>query len=134
MMSNKELDNLVKIGQLKKEPSSQSEIATQIQSGRDRLQDAGAPGISLSGKFLLGYSAAYAFSLAALRKQGFRPANRYIVFQCLPHTMSVGTDIWRVLADAHDVRNGFEYEGSEEVTEDLSEQVIRCAKVLEKLS
>lgn len=132
-MSNKELDNLVKIGQLK-EPSSQSEIATQIQSGRDRLQDAGAPGISLSGKFLLGYSAAYAFSLAALRKQGFRPANRYIVFQCLPHTMSVGTDIWRVLADAHDVRNGFEYEGSEEVTEDLSEQVIRCAKVLEKLS
>ena len=52
-MSNKELDNLVKIGQLKKEPSSQSEIATQIQSGRDRLQDAGAPGISLSGKFLL---------------------------------------------------------------------------------
>jgi hypothetical protein len=134
MMSNKELDNLVKIGQLKKEPSSQSEIATQIQSGRDRLQDAGAAGISLSGKFLLGYSAAYAFSLAALRKQGYRPANRYIVFQCLPHTMSVGTDIWRVLADAHDVRNGFEYEGSEEVTEDLSEQVIRCAKVLEKLS
>ena len=56
------------------------------------------------------------------------------VFQCLPHTMSVGTDIWRVLAVAHDVRNGFEYEGSEEVTEDLSEQVIRCAKVLEKLS
>ena len=79
MMSNKELDNLAKIGQLKKEPSSQSEIATQIQSGRDRLQDAGAPGISLSGKFLLGYSAAYAFSLAALRKQGYRPANRYIV-------------------------------------------------------
>lgn len=130
---SKELDNLVKIGQLKKEPSAQSEIETHIQSGKDRLRDACAPGISLSGKFLLGYSAAYAFSLAALRKQGYRPVNRYIVFQCLPHTLAVGVDIWRVLADAHDVRNGFEYEGSEEVTEDLSEQVIRCATVLEKL-
>ena len=132
-MSNKELDNLVKIGQLKKEPFSQSEFDTYIRSGKERLQDALAPGISLSGKFLLGYSASYSFSLAALRKLGYRPANRYVVFQCLPHTLGVGVDIWRVLADAHDVRNGFEYEGSDEVTEDLSEQVIRCAKTLEKL-
>ena len=42
-------------------------------------------------------------------------------------------EIWRALADAHDVRNGFEYEGTDEVTEDLTEQVIRCAKVLEKM-
>ena len=97
------------------------------------MRDACAEGISLSGKFLLGYSAAYAFSLAALRKHGYRPANKYVVFQCLPHTLSVGADIWRVLADAHDVRNGFEYEGSDEVTEDLSDQVVRCAKVLGEL-
>jgi len=38
-----------------------------------------------------------------------------------------------VLADAHDVRNGFEYEGSDEVTEDLRDQVVRGAKALEKL-
>lgn len=132
-MSIKELENLVKVGQLKSEPSAKSEIETHIQSGRDRLRDASASGISLSGKFLLGYSAAYAFSLAALRKLGYRPVNRYVVFQCLPHTLSVGADVWRVLADAHDVRNGFEYEGSAEVTEDLSEQVIRCANVLDKL-
>lgn len=42
----------------------------------------------------------------------------------------MGPEIWRVLADAHDVRNGFEYEGNDEVTEDLSEQVIRCAQAL----
>ncbi|MDO8300875.1 MAG: hypothetical protein Q7T64_14360 [Lacisediminimonas sp.] len=59
--------------------------------------------------------------------------NRYVVFQCLPHTLDVGVDIWRLLADAHDVRNGFEYEGSDEVTEDLTAQVIRCATALEKL-
>ncbi len=132
-MSIKELENLVKVGQLKQEASAQDEIETHIQSGRDRLHDACAEGISLSGKFLLGYSAAYAFSLAALRRHGYRPVNRYVVFQCLPHTLSVGPEIWRVLADAHDVRNGFEYEGSDEVTEDLSNQVVRCAKALEKL-
>jgi hypothetical protein len=132
-MNNKALDNLVKIGQLKNESFAQSEFDTYIRSGRERLQDASSPAISLSGKFLLGYGAAYSFSLAALRKHGYRPVNRYVVFQCLPHTLGVGVDVWRVLADAHDVRNGFEYEGNDEVTEDLSEQVIRCAKILEKL-
>lgn len=132
-MSNKALDNLVKIGQLKTEAFAQSEYDTYIRSGKERLQDAASPGLSLSGKFLLGYGAAYSFSLAALRKYGYRPVNRYVVFQCLPHTLGVGPDIWRVLADAHDVRNGFEYEGSDEVTEDLSEQVIRCAEALGNL-
>jgi hypothetical protein len=133
MMSNRELDNLVKIGQLKNEPFAQSEFDTYIRSGRERLQDASFPGLSLSGKFLLGYGAAYSFSLAAVRRFGYRPVNRYVVFQCLPHTLGVGVDIWRVLADAHDVRNGFEYEGNDEVTEDLTGQVMRCAKALEKL-
>ena len=64
-MSIKELENLVKVGRLKQEASAQAEIETHIQSGSDRLRDACAKGISLSGKFLLGYSAAYAFSLAA---------------------------------------------------------------------
>lgn len=31
------------------------------------------------------------------------------------------------LANRHDVRKGFEYEAVEEVTDDLCEQVIRCA-------
>jgi len=132
-MSIRELDNLVKIGQLKIELFAQSEFDTYIRSGKERLLDVASPGISPSGKFLLGYAAAYSFSLAALRRLGYRPANRYVVFQCLPHTLSVGVEIWRVLADAHDVRNGFEYEGSNEVTEDLIDQVIRCAKALEKM-
>lgn len=132
-MSSKALGNLVKIRQLKLELFAQSEFDTYLRSGRERLQDSAAPGISLSGKFLLGYGAAYSFSLAALRRHGYRPVNRYVVFQCLPHTLGVGVEIWRVLADAHDVRNGFEYEGNDEVTEDLASQVIRCAKALEIL-
>jgi hypothetical protein len=63
---------------------------------------------------------------------GYRPANRYVVFQALPHSLGLGPEVWRVLAAAHDVRNGFEYEGSDEVTEDLCEQVIRCAAILQQ--
>lgn len=132
-MNKTELDNLVKIGQLKAEPFAQSEFDAYIRGGKERLQDAASLGISPSGKFLLGYAAAYAFSLAALRRLGYRPSNRYVVFQCLPHSLGVAVETWRVLADAHDVRNDLEYEGSDEVTEDLTEQVIRCAKVLGKM-
>ena len=89
-MDNKQLDSLVKIGQLKKEPFSQSEDETYLRSGKERLGDAAMAGMSLSSKFLLGYGAAYSFSLAALRRRGYRPVNRYIVFQCLPHTLAVG--------------------------------------------
>ena len=128
-----ELENLVRLGQLKVEASARPEIEVHLQSGRDRLRDAATPGLSLAGRFLLGYGAAYAFALAALRRQGFRPASRYVVFQCLPHTLSVGPEVWRVLAHAHDVRNGFEYDGSDEVTEDLGDQVVRCAEVLDRL-
>ncbi|MCI1015890.1 hypothetical protein HWE04_18680 [Herbaspirillum sp. C7C2] len=132
-MGINELENLLRLGQLKAEPPANAEIEIHLQSGRDRLRDALLPGLSLSSRFLLGYSAAYAFSLAALPRQGFRPVNRYVVFQCLPHTLGVGPEIWRLLAQAHDVRNGFEYEGSDEVTEDLGLQVIRCAEVLDRL-
>lgn len=131
-MENRALENLAKIGQLKAEAFSQSEFDTMVASGMDRLRDASAQGLSVSGRFLLAYGAAYAFSLAALRRQAYRPANRYVVFQCLSHTLGIDTQTWRLLADAHDVRNGFEYEGSDEVTEDLCEQVIRCAHVLQQ--
>ena len=131
-MQCKELENLVKVGQLKHEAFSQAEFDTTVRSGGERLQDASSTQISLSGKFLLACGAAYAYSLAALRVLGYRPANRYVVFQALPHSLSLGPEVWRVLAAAHDVRNGFEYEGSDEVTEDLCEQVIRCATILQQ--
>jgi hypothetical protein len=59
-MQSKELENLVKVGQLKHEAFSQSEFDTTVRSGNERLQDANSTQISLSGKFLLAYGAAYA--------------------------------------------------------------------------
>src|SRR5262245_33974305 len=29
------------------------------------------------------------------RHSGYRPANRYIVFQVLPHTLGLGPEVWR---------------------------------------
>jgi hypothetical protein len=47
----------------------------------------------MESRFDLAYNAAHALCLAALRWHGYRPTNRYIVFQGLPHTLG--------LADAH---------------------------------
>lgn len=56
----KALDNLVKINQL-----------------------------SEDSQFMLAYGAAHSFSLAALRWHGYRSDSRYLVFQCLQHTLGL---------------------------------------------
>src|SRR5438045_760208 len=77
------LDNLVRTGQLKHEPPAQQELDGLIRSGLARLEDAENASLSLEGRFDLGYNAAHALSLAALRWHGYRSENRYIVFQAL---------------------------------------------------
>jgi hypothetical protein len=66
-----------------------------------------------------------------------RAANRYIVFQVLPHTLRLGPEVWRVLAHAHDLRNRGEYEGDLHVDERLLADLIAACKAvasaLEKL-
>jgi hypothetical protein len=88
-----------------------------VRSGRVRLKDAENPSNSLEGRFDLAYNVAHALCLAALRHHGFRPANRYIVFQVLPHTLGLGPEVWRVLAKCHEIRNLGEYEGDLDVDE-----------------
>jgi hypothetical protein len=62
-------------------------------------------------RFDLAYNAAHALSLAALRWHGYRPDERYIVFQALAHTLQMTPEEWRVLDQAHRRRNRFEYAG-----------------------
>ena len=54
-----------------------------------RLSDSANTSNSLESRFDLAYNAAHALCLAALRWHGFRPANRYIVFQVVPHTLGL---------------------------------------------
>jgi hypothetical protein len=122
------LDNLVKTGQLKREPSAARELDGLVRSGLARLRDAGAEGLSLDSRFDLAYNAAHALSLAALRWHGYRSESRYLVFQTLEHTLKLAPEQWRVLDTAHRKRNVVEYEGVADVDEELVEAMVRVTR------
>src|SRR6266508_4366280 len=124
-MTSPELKNLVKIGQLKREPPAAGEIEGLQRSGEARLSDAANPDLSLESRFDLAYNAAHA--LAALRRLGYRSANRYLVFQTLSHTLGLPPATWRVLAKGHESRNLAEYEGLLSVDERLVDDMIAAA-------
>lgn len=65
------------------------------------LPDAGNPALAPLSRFNLAYDSAHFFALAAIRWCGYRPANRTIVFQALPHTLSFSVAKWRFLDDCH---------------------------------
>ena len=111
------LDNLVRTGQLKAEPRNDAEVGRMLAMARTRLADAKLKGASAEGRFTSAYNAAHASSLAALRWHGYRSEKRFVVFQCLPHTLGWPASRWRVLDTAHQKRNLAEYEGSLEVEE-----------------
>ena len=126
-MSQPELDNLVRIGQLKAEPRNAQEVSRMLAMAQTRLSDAKLNKLSLEGRFTSAYNAAHAAALAALRWHGYRSENRYTVFQCLTHTLGWPANRWRVLDTAHQKRNLAEYEGYLEVEESTVAEM--CALV-----
>jgi hypothetical protein len=110
-MSLTPLDSPVRIGQLKAEPRSATEVARLLAMARVRLADAGVVNISQEGRFSSAYNAAHAAALAALRWHGYRSEHRFTVFQCLTHTVGWSAERWRVFDVAHRKRNLAEYEG-----------------------
>lgn len=129
-MTLPELENLVRIGKLKRATCSALEFAGLVRSGVARLTDAANPALSPEGRFDLAYNAAHAFALAALRYRGYRSDNRYVVFQALPHTLGIPTEVWRVLAKGHERRNLAEYEGIVDVDERLFTDLLKAAQSL----
>ncbi len=127
-MTHEKLDNLVKIGQLKVEDSSEAEVTGLIQSGVARLEDARNTALNIESRFDLAYNAAHALSLAALRRMGYRSQSRYIVFQCLRYTLDLPNEQWRVLDQAHRKRNIAEYEGDIDVDEALVDAIVRVTE------
>ena len=134
-MANEKIDNLVKVGKLKAEDSTEEEIHGLIRAGLARLSDARNKTLNIESRFDLAYNAAHALSLAALRLTGYRSENRYLVFQCLQHTLELPNEQWRVLDQAHRKRNVAEYEGDMDVDEQLVAALIRVTdEVAERLS
>jgi len=74
-MTSPELDNLVRIGKLKRESASDEEVVGLLQSAEDRLNDAGRADLSYSSRFDLAYNAAHTPNVAA--------------FICFPPTLTV---------------------------------------------
>jgi len=110
-MTIPELENLVRVGQVKSEPCAQSEFDGLLRAGSTAMADARNAALAPQSRFALAYNAAHAFALAAVRWHGYRSHNRYIVFQALPHTLGLEAQITRVLSKAHQLRNLAEYEG-----------------------
>lgn len=134
-MSHENLDNLVKIRKLQRQAPSRAEFDGLRSSGERRLKDAQRRELSIESQFDLAYNAAHALALAALRWHGYRSDNRYLVFQCLQHTLDLDTADWRVLDQAHRTRNLAEYEGHLDVQQSLIDATIRVAKkVMERVN
>ncbi|WP_211463101.1 hypothetical protein [Collimonas silvisoli] len=131
-MTSQNLENLVKTGNLKSEPANQGEFNGLQRSAKARLTDSANTSLAIESRFDLAYNASHALALAALRWHGYRSDNRYIVFQCLEHTLNVKPEIWRVLAQCHQRRNVAEYEGRLEVSDQLLAELIAAADLLQK--
>lgn len=129
-MTSPDLERLVGIGKLKREPGAQAEIDGLVLSARNRLTDAANSALAPESRFDLAYNAAHALSLAALRWQGYRAENRYIAFQALPHTLGLGAGVWKVLATCHQRRNALEYEGYLEVDDRLLADLLSAAETV----
>lgn len=125
------LENLSGPGKaLRAEPPDDKETQGLVRTGMARLNDAANKALALESRFDLAYNAAHALSLAALRSKGFRPSNRYIVFQLLPHTLGLGPEVWRVLDKCHNTRNLGEYEGLLDVDERLVEDLVKATRAV----
>lgn len=131
-MTLENLDNLVKVKQLKTETPDQAEFDGLVNSARKRLADASVEKLSEEGKFLAAYSAAHSLAVAAIRWHGYRSNNRYLVFQCLLHTAGLANEKWRVLDKCHKQRNLAEYEGHMEITPQLLAALIEICEELLK--
>ena len=131
-MTSQNLDNLVKIGKLKQEPPDQMEFDGLVRSALARLRDVEIATVSIEGRFDLAYNAAHALALAALRWHGYRSDNRYLVFQCVPHTLGLEGPVMQILDKCHNARNRLEYHGEFDISASMLDALIDAAKRLHK--
>jgi hypothetical protein len=118
------LKNLERIKDLHIQPSDKREFDGLLKAAVERLTEVENLGLSYAIRFDLAYNAAYGLALAALRAAGFRSGKRYLVFQCLAHTVDLNKHAVQLFSVCHDRRNRAEYEGHLESDESLLEELI----------
>lgn len=127
------LENLVKINSLHREPPDQAEFEGMVNAAINKLRDVKLQGLSADSQFSLAYGAAHALALAAMRWYGYRSDKRYIVFQCLTHTLGLEKSKCRVLDECHRRRNLAEYEGHFDIDTKLLAELIELTDELLRL-
>lgn len=130
------MDNLARIGKLKPFPANRGEFEHLLGLARTLLDTVtSSNGMATESQFILAYDAAHAASRAALRAHGYRSDDRYLVFQCLEHTIGWPTEKWRVLDTCHRRRNAAEYEGNIDLPASLTTELVRLtAELIETVS
>lgn len=123
-LMNSALENLARSGGLKAEPPDLRECSGLYRSAVARFQDAQNTALSFASRFDVAYNAAHALALTALRLKGFRSDRRYLVFQCLVHTIGLTKPQTRLFALCHERRNLAEYEGYMDVDEQLLNELL----------
>ena len=129
MVNKVNLENLLNSG-LKAEPPDRSECEGLFHSAIDRLKDAQNTSLSFTSRFDLAYNAAHALALTALRLSGYRSDRRYLVFQCLVHTIDLDNVQVRFFALCHERRNLAEYEGYMNADEHLLADLVKATDAL----
>jgi hypothetical protein len=137
-MAKPELDNLVRINQLKAEPPLRKEYDGMLKSAQRGLADAQNESIETDSQFDLAVEAAHKFALAALRREGYRSENRITVYQTLTHTIGVSNADLQIFLKAHNERNLASYQGRIDIDEKLLADLIaattRLSAAVAKLS
>jgi hypothetical protein len=110
------LDNLEKIGRLKRHISSRGEIGDLLAAARRNLSDARAENISTENRFDAAYKCVMQCALAALMANGFRPdtklpGHHQTVIQSLPKTVGLSAARVAVLDTLRNKRNLADYTG-----------------------
>jgi len=129
-MTLERLDKLVETRLVNQEPPDQDEFDGLVERARRHLNDAQVVGVSEEGQFSLTYIASHSLALAAMRWHGYRTDKRYLVFQCLEHTLGIEKSQWRVLDKCHKQRNLAEYEGETEVDSQLLKELVQITNEL----
>lgn len=68
-----------------------------------------------------------------MNRYGYRSDKRYLVFQCLQHTLGLDKARWRVLDKCHNARNLAEYEGHLYVNPQLLREPFSITKEIQTL-
>ena len=128
------LENLERIGKLKRHSPTPEEVRKLLGAARRNLKDAHVRGISAETRFDAAYKAIMQCALVALIASGFRPStgepgHHAVVVQSLAKTIQLSGERGAVLDKLRRLRNLSDYSG-EDISEEEAAACIRSAEAL----